>query len=58
MKFIKLTYAEKTYFINCDKIRYMKRLEDVTLIDFTIDDALYVDQTPEEILELIYGGNK
>ena len=54
MKFIKVTCNKETYYINCDKIHYIKRLKDVTLIDYGMDNyALYVDQTPEEILELI-----
>ena len=59
MKFIKLTYTEGTrvveYTINCDRIKAITQNEDVTMVDVGIS-KLKVDQTPQQILELIQGG--
>lgn len=63
MNFIKLTYTtERTvtdYTINCDKIYIISKHGDVTWVNLGDSECEFkVDQTPEEILELIKGGNK
>ncbi len=59
MKFITLTYTGVTYFINCDKIHLISKHGDTTWINLGDSESEFrVDQTPEEIIELIKGGNK
>ena len=59
MKFITLTYKEATYFVNCAKIHTITKAGDTTWVNLGDSESEFiVDQTPEEILELIYGGNK
>jgi hypothetical protein len=54
MKFIKLTNKEETYFINCDKIHHISANGGNTYVVFSgVGNYVAVDQTPEEILELI-----
>ena len=63
MKFITLTYTnERTvieYFINCDKIHLIANHGGLyTWVNLGDSEAEFkVDQTPQEILELIQGGN-
>jgi hypothetical protein len=65
MKFIRLTYTDKKtsfkleYIINCDKISVISNHGGMTWVEFGHSDSAFkVDQTPEEIIELINGGNK
>jgi hypothetical protein len=59
MKYITLTYNQATYFINCDKIHFVSKHGDVTWINLGSEQLEFrVDQTPEEIMEQINGGNK
>lgn len=59
MKFIKLTYKEATYFINCNKIHIISKHGDTTWVNLGNEETEFkVDQTPEEIMELINGENK
>lgn len=58
MKFITLTHQKTIYFINCDKIHLMSKHEDATWVNLgDLESAFRVDQTPEEIIELINGDN-
>ena len=63
MKFIKLTYKNERavieYFINCDKIHLIANHgTPYTWVNLGDPEAEFkVDQTPQEILELIQGGN-
>jgi hypothetical protein len=63
MNFIKLTNTTERgvqeYTINCDKICIMIKEGDVTWVNLGDKEFEFkVDQTPEEILKLIQGGNK
>ena len=63
MKIITLTYTDKSravkFLINCDKIHLISRDGSQTWINLGNENVEFrVDQTPEEILELINGGNK
>jgi hypothetical protein len=63
MKVITLTYTYKEtiveYTINCDKIHLIIKHGDITWVSLgDLESDFKVDQTPEEILELINGGNK
>jgi hypothetical protein len=54
MKFIKLTNVKETYFINCDRIHHISANGSITYVVFDgVGNYATVDQTPEEILELI-----
>lgn len=59
MKFITLTNGKVTYIINCDKIHLISKHGDTTWVNLGDSESEFrVDQTPEEIIELINGGNK
>jgi hypothetical protein len=59
MKFITLTNQNGTYVINCDKIHLISNHGDVTWINLGNNESEFkVDQTLEEVIELINGGNK
>jgi hypothetical protein len=70
MKFIKLTYTRQDrvnqftineYTINCDKICLIYKIKGITCIKINSGESeteIKVDQKPEEIIELINGGNK
>jgi hypothetical protein len=63
MKFIKLTYTDERevieYIVNCDKIHFISKYKVLTWVHVGDSESEFkVDQTPEEILELINGGNK
>ena len=63
MKFITLTYTnERTvieYIVNCDKISFISKHGDNTWVNVgDSENEFKVNQTPQEILELIQGGNK
>lgn len=63
MKFITLTRTERgttiEFFINCDKIHLIIKHWDATFINLgNLDFEFKVDQTPEEIMELINECNK
>jgi hypothetical protein len=54
MKFITLKKGETTYLINCDKIHLISIHRDTTWINLGDSESEFrVDQTPEEIIELI-----
>jgi hypothetical protein len=63
MKLLTLTYTEnrssREYIINCDKIHLIFKHGDVTWINLGNEQCEFkVDQTPEEIIELINEFNK
>ena len=63
MKFIRLTYTDhrrfQEYIINSDKIHLISKHGDVTWVNLGDSESEFkVDQTPEEIIELINGGNQ
>jgi hypothetical protein len=59
MKFIKLTNQKTTYLINCDKIHLISKHGDVTWVNLGDSESEFrVDQTLEEIIELINGGGE
>ena len=62
MKFITLTYTDERrvieYIINCDKIYSIVKIGDFTWVNLGESESEFkVDQTPQEIIELIQGGN-
>lgn len=63
MNFITLTYTTERgvteFIINCDKICLISKHGDVTWVNLGDSESEFkVDQTPQEILELIQIGNK
>ena len=63
MKFITLTHTNEhgviEYTINSDKIHFISKYGDITWVNLGESELEFkVDQTPQEILELIQGGNK
>jgi len=63
MQFITLTRIEygvmTKFFVNYDKIHFIRQYKGETWINFHSDEhEIKVEQTPEEIIELIKGGGK
>lgn len=63
MKIIRLTRTHGEtiveYLINCDKIHIISKRGDITWVNLgNAETEFQVDQTPDEIIKLINGGNK